>query len=41
MDPLTLHIVVILLLLQLVLGWSQAGGEEGHRNVKGGERGRG
>ena len=40
-DPLTLPIVVVLLLLQLVLGWFQAGGGEGHHNVKGGERGRG
>ena len=38
-DPLTLPIVVVLLLLRLVLGWSQAVGGEGHHNVKGGERG--
>ena len=39
MNTLTLHIVVVLLLLQLVLGLSQAGGGEGHLNVRGGEMG--
>ena len=34
MDQLTLSILVVVLLFQLVVGWSQAVGGEGHCNIK-------